>query len=117
MKMIITEKNKIRLYRLGIIMFFLGTLDPMEGSLLIAPASMMIGIGSYLLQKKYWKFYVIDAVLIAVGVFFLWFLSSLGGFGGNSKLSIWWGLTLIPYPLGWLLNVILLCISYFRRKN
>lgn len=117
MIMTITEKNKTRLYHLGIIFFFLGTLDPMEGSLLIAPASIMIAIGSYLLQKKYWKFYVADSVLIAIGVFFLWFLSSLGGFGGNSRLSIWWGLTLVPYPLGWLLNIILLIISYFKSKK
>ena len=112
-----TEKQKQQFYKLGIILFCIGTLDPMEGSLLIVPASIIIAMASYLQHKKYFKIFLINAIMIFIGVFFLWFLSSLGGFGGNSKLSIWWGLTLIPYPLGWLLNVIFLLIHYFKTKK
>ena len=112
-----TDKQKQQFYKLGIILFCIGTLDPMEGSLLIVPASIIIAIASYLQQKKYFKIFLFNAIMIFIGVFFLWFLSSLGGFGGNSKLSIWWGLTLIPYPLGWLLNVIFLLIHYFKTKK
>jgi len=35
-----------------------------------------------------------------VGVGALWFLSSLGGIGGKSGHSIWWGLLILPYPTG-----------------
>jgi hypothetical protein len=24
-----------------------------------------------------------------------------GGIGGNSGLSLWWGLIILPYPVGW----------------
>jgi hypothetical protein len=57
--------------------------------------------------------------MIAVGVFFLFYLSSLGGFGGTSKLSIWWGLLIVPYPIGWLLSISLLiaqAINNMKQK-
>jgi ABC-type multidrug transport system permease subunit len=54
--------------------------------------------------------------MITVGVIFLFYLSSLGGFGGNSSLSWWWGLLILPYPIGWLMDVIMLIIRAYRKK-
>jgi ABC-type multidrug transport system permease subunit len=59
---------------------------------------------------------MLNALLITVGVIFLFYLSSLGGFGGTSTLSWWWGLLILPYPIGWLLQVVLLLIRAFRKK-
>ena len=33
-------------------------------------------------------------------------LSAVGGIGGKSGHSIWWGLLLLPYPAGWLMALV-----------
>jgi hypothetical protein len=98
--------KKIQLF--ATVLFILGTLDPMEGSVLILVGALIIALMQYLQKGKYWKWFVFFTALIIFGVFFLFYLSSLGGFGGSSRLSIWCGLTIIPYPIGWLGIVILL---------
>ena len=98
--------KKIKLF--ATVLFILGTLDPMEGSVLILVGSLIIALMQGLQKGKYWKWYVFFTALIIFGVFFLFYLSSLGGFGGSSRLSIWYGLTILPYPIGWLGIVVLL---------
>jgi hypothetical protein len=44
--------------------------------------------------------------LIAVGVAALFGLSAIGGFGGPSGRSMWWGLLLLPYPIGWVIGLL-----------
>lgn len=89
----------------GGIAMALGTLDPMEGSLLILPGSGLIALGMFLggsdrRTVHYWTWVFI---LIAVGVGVLFGLSAVGGIGGKSGHSMWWGLLLLPYPAGWLM--------------
>ena len=84
-----------------------GTVDPLEGSLLIMPGSGMIALGVYLGGKDrrtvlYWTW---AFILIAVGVAALFGLSAIGGIGGKSGHSMWWGMLLLPYPVGWLMAV------------
>ena len=91
----------------GGIAMLLGTLDPLEGSLLILPGSGLVALGVYLGGKDrrtvlYWAWVFI---LIAVGVGALFGLSAVGGIGGNSGHSMWWGLLMLPYPTGWLMAV------------
>jgi len=45
-------------------------------------------------------------VLIAVGVGALFGLSALGGVGGRSGHSMWWLLTVLPYPVGWVMGLV-----------
>jgi len=101
-------------FRIGVVLFIIGTLDPMEGSILILIGSIVFAAISISTQKKYWKAFTFAAILITIGVAALFLLSSLGGFGGKSSLSWWWGLTILPYPIGWLMNVIFLIKT--RRK-
>ena len=103
---LIKYHKKIKVF--ATVLFILGTLDPMEGSVLILVGSLIIALMQGLQKGKYWKWYVFFTALIIFGVFFLFYLSSLGGFGGSSKLSIWYGLTILPYPIGWLGMVVLL---------
>jgi hypothetical protein len=103
---LIKHHKKIQLF--ATVLFILGTLDPMEGSVLILVGALIIALMQYLQKGKYWKWFVFFTALIIFGVFFLFYLSSLGGFGGSSRLSIWCGLTIIPYPIGWLGIVVLL---------
>ena len=89
----------------GAIAMLLGTLDPMEGSVLILLGSGLVALGVYLGGKergivRYWAWVFI---LIAVGVGALFGLSAIGGIGGRSGHSMWWGLLILPYPVGWLM--------------
>lgn len=84
-----------------------GALDPMEGSLAILPGSGLVALGTFLgpgerrlVAYRAWVF-----VLIALGVGALWGLSSVGGFGGKSGRSLWWGLLILPYLVGWVMAV------------
>jgi hypothetical protein len=89
----------------GCIAMLVGTVDPLEGSLLILPGSGMIALGQYLAGKDrrtvlYWTW---TFILIAVGVGALFGLSAVGGIGGKDGHSMWWGLVLLPYAAGWLM--------------
>ena len=93
------------LVTVGGIAMLLGTLDPMEGSLLILPGSGMVALGMFLGGKDrrtvlYWTW---AFILIAVGVGALFGLSAVGGIGGKSGHSMWWGILILPYPAGWLM--------------
>jgi hypothetical protein len=101
----------------GIVGILIGILDPMEGSLVIAPGSILLALGAFLLHDRYRNIYLASSILIITGVFALFYLSSLGGFGGTSSLSWWWGVTILPYPIGWLLAVVFLVIRMMKRGS
>ena len=93
------------LQTVGGIAMLVGTLDPLEGSLLILPGSGMVAVAMYLGGKDrrtvlYWAWVF---GLIAVGVGALFGLSVAGGIGGKGGHSIWWGVLLLPYLAGWLM--------------
>jgi hypothetical protein len=95
----------------GLVAMVIGALDPLEGALVILPGAGVVALGARLGNSRhrillYWSF-----VLVAVGVGALWGLSALGGFGGNSGRSNWWGLILLPYPVGWIMGL----VSAIRR--
>jgi hypothetical protein len=60
--------------------------------------------------------YFLSTVLILAGVLALFIVSSFGGLGKDA-LSAWWGLTFIPHPLGWILDVVLLIIKFTKRRK
>jgi hypothetical protein len=91
---------------MGLIAMVIGAIDPLEGSLVILPGTGLVALGALLGSSRhrillYWSFF-----LVAVGVGALWGLSALGGFGGNSGRSNWWGLVLLPYPVGWVMGLV-----------
>jgi multisubunit Na+/H+ antiporter MnhB subunit len=112
--------NKINWLRLvfilGLIAVIAGALDPLEGSVVIAVGSVLIALSTNLTKDRHEKIFLYAAVLIVVGVAFLFYISSLGGFGGTSTLSWWWGLLIIPYPLGWLITIGTLLYRAFNKK-
>ena len=84
-----------------------GALDPMEGSLVILPGSGLVALGTFLGQNerrliayRVWVF-----ILIAIGVGAFWGLNRVGGFGGNSGRSMWWGVLILPYLIGWSMGI------------
>ena len=108
--------NKIT-FITGIVLFVLGTLDPLEGAPLIFTGSLLITISYFIKGNMRWKIFAATSTAIALGVFFLFFFSNLGGWGGHSKLSWWWALLVLPYPAGWLLNVILFISTAIRPRK
>jgi hypothetical protein len=92
---------------LGSIAILAGALDPMEGSVVILIGSGLVALGTFLghgerrlIRYRTWAF-----ILIAVGVSAMFGLSNLGGFGGSSGLSMWWGVLILPYLIGWSMSV------------
>ena len=53
-------------------------------------------------------------LLIAVGVCAMFALSAVGGIGGRSGHSMWWGILILPYPLGWLTALLGAAIASLR---
>ena len=112
-------KNKIYkiIYIIGVIALVIGTIDPLEGSVIIAGGSIFISIASYLLKDSYRKLFLIFSILIVIGVAVLFYISYLGGVGGNSSLSPYWTICILPYPAGWLASIILLILKTIKTKK
>ncbi len=90
----------------GAVAFALGTLDPLEGSILVLAGAGLVALGTWYGphsrgMRLYWS-WVFGTILF--GVVALWWLSALGGVGGRSGRSAWWLLVCLPYPVGWLLG-------------
>jgi len=90
----------------GLVAMLIGAIDPLEGSLIIVAGTGMVALGGLLGRSRhriliYWSF-----VLVAVGVGVLWVLSALGGIGGSTGRSMWWGLVILPYPVGWIMGLV-----------
>ncbi len=107
---------------LGGIAMLLGAVDPLEGSLLILPGSGLVALGMWLGKRErrtlvYWLWVFI---LIAVGVGAMFVLSAFGGIGGKSGHSMWWGIFILPYPVGWLMALaggIAALVRFFKARG
>jgi len=99
------------IYIIGVIAFIIGAFDPLEGSIVIAADSGLIALATHLTHDQHRKIFLALFIMIVTGVFFLFYLSSYGGFGGNAPLSWWWGTLILPYPIGWFIS----CILFFVR--
>jgi hypothetical protein len=84
----------------------LSVVDPLEGAFVILAGSVFVTAGALLGKSEYWQLIVLSFVLISLGVVALLVLSATGGIGGKSGHSIWWGLTILPYPIGWILGLV-----------
>lgn len=84
-----------------------GAIDPMEGSLLILPGSGLVALGTFLGHGERLLIIYRTGVffLVTFGVVALWGLSIVGGVGGTSGYSMWWGLLVLPYMIGWSMGI------------
>ena len=91
----------------GSIAMLVGAIDPMEGSLVILPGSGLFALGTFLGQseRRLIAYRVLVFILIAIGVGAMWGLTRVGGFGGNSGRSMWWGVLTLPYLIGWSMGI------------
>ena len=91
----------------GSIAMLIGAVDPMEGSIVILPGSGLVALGVFLghSERRLIAYRVGVFILIVIGVGAMWVLSWLGGFGGKSGLSMWWGVLVLPYLIGWSMGI------------
>ena len=83
----------------------IGAIDPLEGSVIILPGSALVALGAFLGKSRYRVVFYWSLILVAVGVVELILSSALGGIGGSRAHSMWWGLVVLPYPVGWILGL------------
>jgi hypothetical protein len=83
-----------------------GALDPMEGSVVVLAGSALAASGAHFGRLPRRKILCTAFGLIAIGVGALFGFSAIGGIGGNSGRSIWWSLTMVPYPVGWVMALV-----------
>lgn len=92
----------------GGIAMAVGALDPLEGSVLIFPGSALLALGTWLggANRREVRSKVAAFVLLAIAFAALWGFSSVGGIGGTTGRSLWWGLLIVvPYVIGWNLGI------------
>jgi len=91
----------------GSIGMVVGAIDPLEGSILILPGSGLVALGTYLShsERRFTAYRTWVFILIAIGVGAMWGLSSVGGVGGDSGRSMWWGVLILPYLIGWSMGI------------
>lgn len=91
----------------GSIAMVIGAIDPMEGAAIILPGSLLIVLGTFLGPSEHWliTYRVAVFILITIGVVAMWILSFAGGIGGKSGLSMWWGVLILPYLIGWSMGI------------
>lgn len=104
------------LYITGIVLLIAGLFDPMEGSVVIAVGSGLLTLATFLRHDPKRNVFALAFGMIAMGVAYLFWISSLGGFGGDSPRSWWWGLPILAYPIGWLIDVIILVGRAFKKS-
>jgi hypothetical protein len=90
----------------GLIAMVVGALDPLEGSLIILPGCGMSALSAMLSKSPHRRLLYCALVFIAIGVGLMFVLSMFGGVGGNSGHSAWWGLVVLPYPIGWIMGLV-----------
>ena len=101
---------------LGGIAMVLGALDPLEGSVVILAGCAFVTLGTFLGQAKHQLllYWISTLVLVAIGVGAMFALSAFGGIGGSSGHSMWWGVLVLPYPVGWLMGIINLVLRLVK---
>ena len=113
------EKTQLTrtLYIIGVYVLILGVIDPLEGSVIILGGNALIVISLFMTNDYQRKHFLASLIMIAVGVGFMFYLSSLGGFGKEGPLSWWWATLIIPYPAGWLFAIGLLITRMVNKRK
>jgi hypothetical protein len=94
------------LIAIGLTGMLIGAIDPLEGCFVILPSVAVVVLGAWLGKSRRLAPLAWSLVLVAVGVAAMVILSALGGIGGDADLSLWWGVFILPYPVGWFIGLI-----------
>ena len=81
-------------------------IDPLEGSVVILAGVGIAALSAFLGKSRYRKLLYSAFILVALGVGAMFVVSIFGGIGGNTGRSMWWGLVILPYPVGWIMALV-----------
>ena len=98
------------------VLLVVGALDPLEGSMAIFVGAALLAFISYRYKHEYWRTFLLAFALITIGVGLMFYFSSKGGFGENA-LSWWYAAFIAPYPVGWLIALIMLIKSWTKKPT
>ena len=105
---------------IGTLGLVVGTIDPLEGSVLIVAGVALITLAAFLGGSRHRRLLASSLVIVGAGVAGMWIISGYGGVGGDTGRSMWWLVPiLVPYVLGWLLavvGIVRLFRETFRRR-
>ncbi|MDA3937302.1 MAG: hypothetical protein PF636_10720 [Actinomycetota bacterium] len=103
----------------GGILFMLGVVDPLEGFPLAIAGLLAVYLGERRIRGHYSKPLLVEIIAALVGVTAMLVITFMGGAGGDTGLSIWWLLTVLPYPVAILSGVvtIMLALLEMRRRE
>ncbi|MGH9673931.1 MAG: hypothetical protein ACRD44_12185 [Bryobacteraceae bacterium] len=90
----------------GLAGMVIGALDPLEGSVIVLAGAGSAALAAFLDNGRRRALLYGAFGLVAFGVAALFLLSAWGGFGGNSGRSNWWGLFILPFPVGWVTGLV-----------
>lgn len=94
---------------IGVVALLIGALDPMEGSFVIVPATAVIALSAFLARNRFRQLAYWGFGLTAIGVGWMFIISALGGFGGETGRSMWWQLPCCHIPLAGFCASLLVC--------
>lgn len=103
----------------GLAGMLIGAIDPLEGSPIIVVGGGLAALAALLGRTRRRWLLCWSFALVAVGVGAMWVLSALGGIGGDTGRSLWWGLWVLPYPVGWiggLVGAVLIVVEFSGRR-
>jgi hypothetical protein len=106
------------LFIVGLLGMLIGAVDPLEGSVVILAGSGVAALGAMVGHTSRRRLIYSAFGLIAAGVMALFALSAVGGLGGDTGRSVWLGVVILPYPIGWIIGMtatILALREVFRR--
>jgi hypothetical protein len=89
----------------GLAAMVLAVVDPLEGGIVVVAGAALAALGVLLAGSRRPQLSYAAVGLAAAGVGAMWWMSALGGFGGNTGRSNWWALLLVPYPIGWIAGI------------
>jgi hypothetical protein len=101
----------------GLLGMLAGALDPLEGAVIILPGVGLAALGAFIGKSRYRKLLGLAFVLAALGVGAIFVMTALGGTGGSTGRSKWWGLVMLPYPVGWILGIAGAILALVKRHS
>jgi len=103
----------------GLAGMLLGAIDPLEGSPIVLVGGTLAALAALLGKATHRRLLYWALGLVAVGVGAMWGLSAVGGVGGSTGRSMWWGLLVLPYGIGWIAGLVgaILTVAEFLRRS
>ncbi len=90
----------------GLVVSFATAVDPLEGFPCALVGGLLAVYAAWLARNRWLRLLAWGLGLAVVGCAAMLVLTARGGFGGTRGIAPVWGLTAVPYPVGWLMVLV-----------